>query len=485
MPNDVELNPYDFVPLEGTPTFLKRPGHERCTGLSGQIQFKLEILSPLCIQHEPGKPGPNNRFAFAHLDGHPTVPATSLKGMLRGVHEVVSNSTMGILKSERRRGWYRARIPSAYLPNRNTELLTPSEALFGTVAGERSGDAEGVGYAGRLLIDDLPAPLPLSPQRVSRPAGGQPKPEHEAFYLDQHGKALGRKFYYHQPDVEAVRRRYANDRRMPEITVETVRPGEQLDGRMLFTNLAELELAQLVYTLVLEEGLAHKLGYGKPLGLGSVRIRIASLQVEPLEGGVPVRFRSYGAPTLEDWTGRVEALRDAARADWHGRARGETSYAAFRAIARWPQTELFIYPPFDFFRQERGAPTKTPLSKRQKRTTTYPGAEPRPTAEPAPQMVAAQTQDVATPRANAGVALPPPGEPRAGRFERNERIGFFIRDERTQETYQLTSDSMPRKLRALLAGKLETGNPPRVRFRPARVGGASVALEVELLGESA
>lgn len=55
--------------------------------------------------------------------------------------------------------------------------------------------------------------------------------------------------------------------------VNLVLEQEQFDARVRFENLTEVELGALLFVLDLPEGCAHKLGMGKPLGLGSVKIK--------------------------------------------------------------------------------------------------------------------------------------------------------------------------------------------------------------------
>jgi hypothetical protein len=139
-------------------------------------------------------------------------------------------------------------------------------------------------------------------------------------------------------------------------------PSASVDGALRFVDLDEAELATLVYALVLEDDLAHKLGFGKPIGLGSLRIAITSLLVEAA-AGPNSRFLAYQPePAYEDWTDRVEILRNAARAAWLARGTaGAESYAAFQAITRWQTDEIYAYPDYGFFLRELRAPNKTML----------------------------------------------------------------------------------------------------------------------------
>jgi CRISPR-associated protein (TIGR03986 family) len=53
---------------------------------------------------------------------------------------------------------------------------------------------------------------------------------------------------------------------------EVLKAGSKFLGRIRFENLTEQELGALLFVLDLPEDCAHKLGMGKPLGLGSVKI---------------------------------------------------------------------------------------------------------------------------------------------------------------------------------------------------------------------
>jgi len=54
--------------------------------------------------------------------------------------------------------------------------------------------------------------------------------------------------------------------------LKPINKGATFHGRIRFENLSEVELGALLFALHLPEGLAHKIGMGKPLGLGSVKI---------------------------------------------------------------------------------------------------------------------------------------------------------------------------------------------------------------------
>lgn len=345
------LNPYDFVPLEDAPCFVDAiPAQDRASGLSGRIDFRLHMLTPLCVQHDPPGPGkpPRRLYEFAQVGKTRILPATSLKGAFRSVHEIFTNSALGAISPQ-----WRVDFPPAYLPRGNGETLTPSEALFGTVT-DISG---GASYAGRVLFNDIALPLKcfgrddqrLPTVKITQAQGG-PKPDHWRFYFRPNGTPegapLGRKRYYHH-DPEIAAREYRR-RGMSQITVEVVQKELFLSSSLRFVNLTESELDSLVYTLALENGLAHKIGYARPLGYGSVRVEIMELLIEKTCEGIPARFLVYDDDREiepDDWKTR----RDRAKTAWLNRPHGAASHKVFTTIARWQDEQSYVYPTRQFF----------------------------------------------------------------------------------------------------------------------------------------
>jgi hypothetical protein len=143
------------------------------------------------------------------------------------------------------------------------------------VAGE---SVEGDWYLPRATLEILAAPKPPSP----------------AFYfgqrryiakrdLDLKGHApQGRKVYLHhrEQDVEACRYESREDEASPEarrkaklkMSVTPLRRGVAFYFHVDFQNLSGEELGHLLYALRPTAEFRHKLGLGKPLGLGRVRI---------------------------------------------------------------------------------------------------------------------------------------------------------------------------------------------------------------------
>jgi hypothetical protein len=204
------------------------------------------------------------------------------------------------------------------LPAPNLDL---AEAIFGTVSGGRS-------VKGRVFVEDAPwdglglpyleqgergrrtpyilgSPKPTAFQHylvqpgakmedgTFRPAGAQGRTlctyHHAAgkgpfYFTDNDGFLLaetdgtvirGTKCYWHQPKI-TDRHRFRQDLARPDETqftvIRPVRPGTVFKGRLRFENLTDVELGALLSVLQLKPSQRHRLGTGKPFGMGSVKI---------------------------------------------------------------------------------------------------------------------------------------------------------------------------------------------------------------------
>lgn len=114
----------------------------------------------------------------------------------------------------------------------------------------------------------------------------------------------GRKIYVNHPlDSKLV----TNTPTKNNTTIEPLAKGNKFRFQIVFDNLAEWELGHLLYCLELENGMAHRLGMGKPLGLGSVSIKIKDIiQRKQSNDWVSVfsnkdKFIQKGKEKLETW----------------------------------------------------------------------------------------------------------------------------------------------------------------------------------------
>jgi CRISPR-associated protein (TIGR03986 family) len=198
---------------------------------------------------------------------------------------------------------------------------------------------------------------------------GQPKMTHTAFYRNSANQSRGRKFYWHQPAVNAVteiprqtRQPHANN-----VSLHPMEPGASFSFSVRYAGLSEDELGLLLWTLQPGASRRHKIGFGKGVGMGSVRINVNEWntapdpmrrysEFEPADLADPVTVassakaafvRSYaariGAPTNDD----LFALPDDNLADLGPLLTPQT----------FPQPVQ--YPTFEWFRQRSTEPLPT------------------------------------------------------------------------------------------------------------------------------
>ncbi len=295
-------NPYRWVRVSDRAVHHDAPEyHHRLSGLSGRLWCEFEALTPVFI----GDGGTPARFVRHARSGQPYIPATSLKGVIRSLAEIVGNAAVpfgGVHVDEPHRlAEARALDGALDIAARMFGYLDGGKVFAGLV---RFGDAE--------LAEPHPPPSQWEQYEV---AVGQPKPKHQAFYPSNDR----RKFYHHHVNAKNL---------VPPAAIKqtaTVRPapsGTRFSFTVDFTNLRDAELDLLLYCLVLEEQatvtltpaalgrsadqesvtlqgpLRHKLGGAKPHGAGSVRLRVTKLK---LQTDPTTRYR--GNDATEMWEG--------------------------------------------------------------------------------------------------------------------------------------------------------------------------------------
>lgn len=219
------------------------------------------------------------------------------------------------------------RLPYRYSPqgllhpvHKDENRIDLAEAMFGKVR------AKETGHAGRIFVGDarmLPGQanpwLPDGEITIPQILSG-PKPTTFQHYLTQpqpdvaQGKGLetynsspknttlrGYKLYWHKGDVrkEAVVDNLSAEEQKKDTQhtkMKPIRSGVQFSFRVHFENLLAAELGLLWWALALpgQGDYCHKLGMGKPLGLGAVKLSPALHLVQPAK-----RYQSFLAPSEE------------------------------------------------------------------------------------------------------------------------------------------------------------------------------------------
>ncbi len=281
--NDDFKNPYNFVKIDWNRKPVKEYPltYEKFQGKSGSIKLKITSLSPLFTRHtykenERRKPdGINFPIQFAHNSkGEYLIPGSSLKGMLRATAEAIANSCLSIFANtyEGNHGITYMLKSNDFYACKEKELCITCR-LFGMQSKKTS-------FKGKVSVSDAKCKTPPKIYRdIILPILSTPKPHHTAFYKDpdeDRNVIAGRKFYYHSKNItEAPRIKFSNRTGKPyNVKITPLDKGNVFYSTVDFENLTEEELSLLIYTLVLEDGVCHKIGMGKPAGLGSIKIEI-------------------------------------------------------------------------------------------------------------------------------------------------------------------------------------------------------------------
>jgi len=189
---------------------------------------------------------------------------------------------------------------------REYKSLCPACRVFGWVyKGLKEAKEIPTAYAGRVRIENaILTSNAREEESITMPVLSTPKPTTTRFYLsdynglpvqgkddfrsgydgkdekDRLNRLRGRKFYRHHGSGDA---NYYFDGIQPGKQNRTVRniqkPGSIFEFKMEFENLAGIELGALLWALELEDGMFHRLGLGKPLGFGSVKLRVTGLEI--------------------------------------------------------------------------------------------------------------------------------------------------------------------------------------------------------------
>lgn len=279
------MNPYDFARIDWSrPPERRKPAwHHRLTGNGNQLIYAgsleidiyaetpLFIADPRNVSPDPKKPA---QF-MQNRQGQYIIPGSSLKGMLRSVVETLGNGCLTLFDGDYERGKtrYRGNVPVAFQHCDTNAHLCIACRIFGMLK-ERTGGV----FLGKVNIGDACSDPDKSYkyEPIYTSVLVEPKPHHESFYLDEARRYIaGRKFYFHHsPDLKPLT--------APGPILFGGRPANRFiqpldyDTRfhfcLDFTNLEADEFGAVLLAITLEDTMRHKIGYGKPLGLGSIQL---------------------------------------------------------------------------------------------------------------------------------------------------------------------------------------------------------------------
>jgi len=310
-------NPYNFVTVSDKVNRKKIENieyHDRIISdetFSGCLECSLKTVTRLFIpstlpqdisekktgkKDKWGKPIWHKTYSsFYYLSENNTknyaIPASSLKGVIRSIAEAISNSCIHMFDGsyENERVTYsiddklRKEKCIFYDENGNFgEGICICCSMFGMANTKESEETKKKqikiqnDFKGKICFSDARLiTSPLFEQTFSLKELSSPKPHHTSFYTG--GKSIkGRKFYYHHEDHDIKELKGQETNRNRSIT--PLKTDAVFKFRISFENLTEEEYGLLLKTIELEPGLGHKIGMGKPLGLGSCIIEVKEIK---------------------------------------------------------------------------------------------------------------------------------------------------------------------------------------------------------------
>lgn len=315
------INPYNFVPLlnkmNRSADYPKRHRFYE-NRFSGVLTCSLEALSPLIsLDHQKYvsytlkdidgtnlKIKKGNRKGEQYEDikvfkflrnnqGTPILQGASIKGMIRSVYEAITDSCLTLANTNGYEGL------GDYLNSNCNRLdaLCPACQLFGTIEGNNTHCQGRISFSDAVLVKEA-----LVQQRCFLKELSSSKPHHHAIYGKNgkpDGPIAGRKFYYHHGKNQnfLVKECQSNDR---SIAIDEYAPiGGEFSFQVQVENLDKNELGKLLLAIELDDGLDHKIGLGKAIGLGSCRIIIDRQKSSILQA--INRYKDWNAGVTTGW----------------------------------------------------------------------------------------------------------------------------------------------------------------------------------------
>ncbi|MEK7995065.1 MAG: TIGR03986 family CRISPR-associated RAMP protein [Planctomycetota bacterium] len=285
-----------------------------------------------------------NDLVYFDVNDKGEVKEISLSAIWRGL---VVNTRTGDAATAY--SFFRSVDPELLPFNPDRKAISVAEQILGFAedrSEEQKTEEGGLALASRLRFADALLPEgsqdPLAQDFIPLKILGSPKTPCPALYFKSAtgrgayiGKrdldpALhapqGRKWYLHgqsKPGEEPWRTEYPNEEKTKKQKnlVRPIAAGHTFYFHIDFDNLSEVEVGLLLYALEPDAAFHHKIGMGKPLGLGSVKIEVLGYFPVDRAGRYSVaglRAERYGASTL---TAAGETIK--ASAKWPDRYREE------------------------------------------------------------------------------------------------------------------------------------------------------------------
>ncbi|MCK5726931.1 MAG: hypothetical protein KAH22_08925 [Thiotrichaceae bacterium] len=319
-------SPYQFIPIDTSKTQDKVEWQPETTlnhryirhdawaddGISAIIHCKVTTLSPLAIgnfQAESTEKIPSIVTPYSHANERPAIPANSLRGMIASVAETMSQSAMRVFTAEKKSHYAYTSASNLLgkdsLPwNSSRTHLTPAEAIFGVVEESIESEAahrnlasrvrfndavaeEGVTFSSPITLKKLDSPKPPSPAMYYSAANGEfiskddlknHKPNGRKHYLPHSNNAqeAWKTAFQYEGEKDAKDQNWKQ-----HLQIRPVPANSFYHFTLNVENLSPAEFGLLLTALEPAQDnndFIHRLGLGKPYGLGQITLDIDKIE---------------------------------------------------------------------------------------------------------------------------------------------------------------------------------------------------------------
>lgn len=269
----VHKYPYNFISFDEN---IKR--NKRKIGKhSGSISLKIKTLTPTSVEEI-------DRGKYA-------IQGSSLKGMFRTLVESLTNSCFKNFHEKKYREFggqknYNSLFPKELNACDDYEKICYACNMFGTTDLKRKIEKDGKikevnqAVSSKLFFSDAIVPKEINVSKKILQPLLTPHAELDKYYI-RNNKLAGRKVFFHHDDklnckiYEMGNKVFANIKKDVNSEVFIVDTGIEIELKMDFKNLTDIEFGILLFIIgAKNKEFIYKIGRGKPLGLGSIKINI-------------------------------------------------------------------------------------------------------------------------------------------------------------------------------------------------------------------
>lgn len=295
----------------------ERPGEVETLERNDKIDHELAYSRHILNKHERKVRG--GELVYAKLDGRPPNLAVKFLAPVSWPRVAYEHTIGDLLPKELRRC--------------SGTALCPACRTFGWVHGDEQGAYRGRvrfhngtletvgGQVGELRLAILSSPKPTTARFYLTAPTGEPtngRPDEEVGYDGNSGenRLRGRKIYRRFPfdegDITIPARSDQN-----RTIVDPEGPNAVFQFSVEFDNLAEPELGAFLWALTVGGLGHHRLGYGKPLGLGIAKVEVIRIEtLSPHERFTSLSETGFGPVSLERASQWVGEFQRAAELTW-------------------------------------------------------------------------------------------------------------------------------------------------------------------------